>query len=227
MPHCAIVQVRRCDHKTIEDSREVTVLPSFDMLLFGGTGDLVTRKLLPALYRRFAAGPGVRRVAHFRRGAHRHCRATAYMAQAETACREFLGKEFDANAMGRPSARCSTTSSSMRRRRQDYAALPTVFKGRDDIVRVFFFSTASNLFAVICQNLAKAEVVTPLSRVVLEKPLGHDSASADLINTPGRRGVCRKADLPHRSLSRQGSGAKSHGAALRQRAVRTAVAPRH
>ena len=26
------------------------------MLLFGGTGDLVTRKLLPALYRRYAAG---------------------------------------------------------------------------------------------------------------------------------------------------------------------------
>jgi len=35
---------------------------------------------------------------------------------------------------------------------------------------------------VICQNLAKAKVVTPLSRVVLEKPLGHDSASANLIN---------------------------------------------
>jgi hypothetical protein len=34
----------------------VTVLPTFDMLLFGGTGDLVTRKLLPALYRRYAAG---------------------------------------------------------------------------------------------------------------------------------------------------------------------------
>jgi glucose-6-phosphate 1-dehydrogenase len=26
------------------------------MLLFGGTGNLVTRKLLPALYRRYAAG---------------------------------------------------------------------------------------------------------------------------------------------------------------------------
>ena len=34
----------------------VAVLPTFDMLLFGGTGDLVTRKLLPALYRRCAAG---------------------------------------------------------------------------------------------------------------------------------------------------------------------------
>src|ERR1700675_2410565 len=72
----------------------VAVLPTFDMLLFGGTGDLVTRKLLPALYRRYAAGQvsaqsrifGVARSALSR---------TEYLFQAETACRDFLGKEFD------------------------------------------------------------------------------------------------------------------------------------
>ena len=57
-----------------------------------------------------------------------------------------------------------------------------LLEGRDEIVRVFFFSTASNLFSVMCDNLAKARVVTAQSRVVLEKPLGHDTASADLIN---------------------------------------------
>src|ERR1044072_6455238 len=31
-------------------------LPSFDLVLFGGTGDLAMRKLLPALYRRSCAG---------------------------------------------------------------------------------------------------------------------------------------------------------------------------
>ena len=31
-------------------------LQDFDLILFGGTGDLAMRKLLPALYRRFAAG---------------------------------------------------------------------------------------------------------------------------------------------------------------------------
>src|SRR5271156_2096909 len=94
MPHCAIVQPLLRDHKTHEDSCEVTILPSFDMLLFGGTGDLVTRKLLPALYRRHAAGQvsaqtrifGIARSALSR---------NQYLSQAETACREFLGKEFD------------------------------------------------------------------------------------------------------------------------------------
>ncbi len=180
MSHCAIVQVRRCDHKTSEDSREVTILPSFDMLLFGGTGDLVTRKLLPALYRRFAAGQvsaesrifGVARSALSRE---------AYTAQAEKACREFLDKEFDARRWQDFSALLSYIKLDAGAE-QDYAALPAMFKNRDAMVRVFFFSTASNLFSVICHNLAKAKVVTPLSRVVLEKPLGHDSASADLIN---------------------------------------------
>src|ERR1700723_3081475 len=73
----------------------VAVLSTFDMLLFGGTGDLVTRKLLPALYRRYAAGQvtadsriyGIARTALSR---------SEYLAQAETACRGYLGKEFDA-----------------------------------------------------------------------------------------------------------------------------------
>jgi glucose-6-phosphate 1-dehydrogenase len=64
----------------------------------------------------------------------------------------------------------------------DYAQFPALFAGREQIVRIFFYSTASNLFATISENLAGAGVVTPLSRVVLEKPLGNDVASADLIN---------------------------------------------
>jgi glucose-6-phosphate 1-dehydrogenase len=159
----------------------VVLLPTFDMLLFGGTGDLVTRKLLPALYRRFVAGQvsaesrilGIARTALSR---------TQYLAQAESACREFLGKEFDAAHWAAFSGLLDYVKLDASAE-ADYAALNPLLKGRNDMVRVFFFSTASNLFSVICGNLAKAGVVTPLSRVVLEKPLGHDSGSADLINT--------------------------------------------
>ena len=158
----------------------MTILPSFDMLLFGGTGDLVTRKLLPALYRRFAAGQvsaesrifGVARSALSR---------NAYAAQAETACREFLGKEFDAKLWQDFSVLLDYVKLDAGAE-NDYAGLAARLVDRDAIVRVFFFSTASNLFSVICQNLAAAKIVTPLSRVVLEKPLGHDTASADFIN---------------------------------------------
>jgi glucose-6-phosphate 1-dehydrogenase len=45
-----------------------------------------------------------------------------------------------------------------------------------------FLSTAPSLFTLTCDNLAAAGIVTPKSRIVLEKPLGHDRASAELIN---------------------------------------------
>jgi glucose-6-phosphate 1-dehydrogenase len=150
------------------------------MLLFGGTGDLVTRKLLPALYRRYAAGQvseesrifGVARSALSR---------TEYVAQAEAACREFLGAEFDAPhwaAFSRLLDYIRVNAASA----EDFLPVKGLLKDRDQFVRVFFFSTASNLFASISENLARAGVVTPLSRVVLEKPLGNDTASAELIN---------------------------------------------
>jgi glucose-6-phosphate 1-dehydrogenase len=158
----------------------MTVLPDFDMLLFGGTGDLVTRKLLPALYRRFAAGQ-LSAVSRIFGVARSSLTRSAYTSQAEAACREFLGKEFDAKQwLG--FSRLLDYIKIDAGAEPDYAALPAIFRDRDAVVRVFFFSTASNLFSMICQNLSKAKVVTPLSRVVLEKPLGHDTASANLIN---------------------------------------------
>jgi glucose-6-phosphate 1-dehydrogenase len=159
----------------------VTVLPTFDMLLFGGTGDLVTRKLLPALYRRYAAGQ-VSAESHIYGVARTVLARADYLEQAQSACREFLGKEFDAAHWAAFSGLLDYVKVDAAAE-ADYAALAALLKGRDDKVRVFFFSTASNLFSVICRNLAKAAVVTPLSRVVLEKPLGHDTESADLINT--------------------------------------------
>ena len=158
----------------------MAILPSFDMLLFGGTGDLVTRKLLPALYRRHAAGQvsGDSRVFGIARSAMTR---EQYQAQAKTACQEFLGKEFDQSLWDAFSATLDYLSIDAEKS-DNYGALTEKLKGREEVVRVFFFSTASNLFAPICAQLAKASLITPLSRVVLEKPLGHDLKSADEIN---------------------------------------------
>ena len=158
----------------------MAVLPTFDMMLFGGTGDLVTRKLLPALFRRHSAGQ-VSAQSRILGIARSPLSRSDYVQQAETACRAFLGREFDAAQW---SAFCGLLGyvqldGSVE---ADYGALKTLLQGREEFIRVFFFSTASNLFSTMCRNLARAAVVTPLSRVVLEKPLGHDSESADAIN---------------------------------------------
>ena len=158
----------------------MTVRPTFDMVLFGGTGDLVTRKLLPALYRRHVAGQ-ISADSHIIGVARTGLSRSDYLNLSQKACQEFLKDEFDfphweafATLLDYIKIDAGVES--------DYANLATSFKEREKLVRVFFFSTASDLFAVICENLSKAGLVTDLSRVVLEKPLGHDTLSADLIN---------------------------------------------
>ena len=62
----------------------------------------------------------------------------------------------------------------------DYLRLAEAARG--DAIRVFYLSTSPELFTTICDNLSAAHLVDKHSRVVLEKPLGHDLASAKAIN---------------------------------------------
>jgi glucose-6-phosphate 1-dehydrogenase len=49
-------------------------------------------------------------------------------------------------------------------------------------VRVFYLATAPDLYGPISRNIGAAGLATPQSRVVLEKPIGHDLESARAIN---------------------------------------------
>jgi len=52
----------------------------------------------------------------------------------------------------------------------------------EKLIRVFYLAMPPALFSDICQGLKKAGLAHKHSRVVLEKPLGHDFKSADAIN---------------------------------------------
>lgn len=155
-------------------------LATFDLVLFGATGDLAMRKLLPALYRRFLAGQ-VNEASLIIGAARSEVPEAGYVAQVEASCRAHLGDSFDAErwtlfARQLRYFKVDVNSAS------DYQALVEVLKGREGNVRAFFLSTAPDLFAMICDGLASHSLVTPNSRVVLEKPLGEDGPSAARIN---------------------------------------------
>jgi glucose-6-phosphate 1-dehydrogenase len=154
--------------------------PAFDLVLFGGTGDLAMRKLLPALYRRHGdrlilPGSriiGVARTAHSRE---------AYLALAEAACRQHLGADFRAESW----SQFAQTLDYVRLDANvaaDYRTLAAELGERPGVARIFFLSTAPDLFAAICRELAAAGIVTPDARIMLEKPLGEDGVSAQRIN---------------------------------------------
>ena len=53
---------------------------------------------------------------------------------------------------------------------------------RADNTRLYYLSTGPRLFGPICQHLETNGLILPSSRVAVEKPLGHDRASANEIN---------------------------------------------
>ena len=155
-------------------------LPNFDLVLFGGTGDLAMRKLLPALYRRTAAGQ-VTAQSRIIGAARSDLSRDEYLSQVEETCRKHLGKDFDAHQWSEFARRVTYVKIDVKQAGA-FAGLKELLEQQQDAIRVFFLSTAPDLFAAICEGLATQSIVTPTSRVVLEKPLGEDGASSHLIN---------------------------------------------
>jgi glucose-6-phosphate 1-dehydrogenase len=153
----------------------------FDLVIFGGTGDLAMRKLLPALYHRERDGQitGDSRIIAASRS---DLARDAYLGIVEQALRDHLaGDEFNEDDWSRLRQRIHYVQADA----LDHDAwgdLVTLLAGAEDRVRVAYLATAPSLFGPIATGLRNNGLVTTESRIVLEKPLGHDHASAREIN---------------------------------------------
>jgi glucose-6-phosphate 1-dehydrogenase len=154
-------------------------LNDFDLVLFGGSGDLAMRKLLPAMYSRDVAGdlpPGARIIC-----VGRHDWTTEqFLHTVETTSKPNI-KAPDEKKWARFIKRivyASVNAADV----NSYGVLVDTLRKDEDLTRVYYLATPPHLFSQICDNLAAASLVTPNSRVVLEKPLGRSLASAKQIN---------------------------------------------
>jgi glucose-6-phosphate 1-dehydrogenase len=155
-------------------------LSDFDLILFGGTGDLAMRKLLPAMVARERAHdlPPAARIICIGRNPGTD---TDFLASVERDVKPHIAASLPDDVWQafcqrlRYVALDATDPAS-------YAALVAAVRPDPGLVRVFYLATPPALFAGICRNLAASGLVTPSTRVVLEKPLGHDLASARRIN---------------------------------------------
>ncbi len=157
------------------------LLDPFEIVLFGGTGDLAMRKLLPALYQRFVAGEFDARTRILAAASSALSRAE-YIARAREHSREHLAATEFSEQRWSEFAACLDYQKVDATRIEDFRALKARIADRDAQLRVWFLSTSPSLYVATAANLAAAQVVTPNSRVVLEKPLGTDRASAARIN---------------------------------------------
>jgi glucose-6-phosphate 1-dehydrogenase len=154
---------------------------SFDLVFFGGTGDLTWRKLMPALFQAFR---------HGKLPADGRILAVARDEQTDQRYRTWIKERFqDVEGAKRPSEEeFSKFAEMLHYRRLDlsqpehYARLKDWLDERSADTVVLYLATSPYLFPQICSQLGAVGLNGPKIRVVLEKPLGHDLASAQEIN---------------------------------------------
>ncbi len=156
-------------------------LAPFDLVLFGGTGDLAMRKLLPAMYFRHheAQLPDEGRIICIARS---DLTTEQFVAQMEEAARRYIKPEEFHEETWRTYCERIVYAQVDITDQSHYDKLATLLEPYPERVRVFYLSTAPGLFARICQGVSDAGLVTHESRVALEKPLGRDLESALQIN---------------------------------------------
>ena len=159
---------------------------SFDLVLFGGTGDLVWRKLMPALFQAFRHGslPAGGRIV-----------GVARDDLSDDAYRALIKSRFDRVELDkRPTDVEFNAFSAMLfylrmdlSHSQDYRRLAAELQERAASTVVMYLATAPSLFTTVCEQIDAAGLSRPNLRIVLEKPLGHDLASNMAINASVRK----------------------------------------
>jgi glucose-6-phosphate 1-dehydrogenase len=153
----------------------------FDLVIVGGTGDLARRKLLPALFHRYCDGqlPAGARIIG---GGRDELTDADYRAQM----RDALGRHAAAHGAAAGVIEAFLAQVFYRRLdaqvRSTWEALAQMLGDRADSIRVFYLAIQPSLFSAACEQLRAAGLNGARSRLVVEKPIGHDLPSARAIN---------------------------------------------
>ncbi|MCC5963395.1 MAG: glucose-6-phosphate dehydrogenase [Rhodobacteraceae bacterium] len=157
----------------------VIPVDQFDLVIFGATGDLSRRKILPGLYRRWREGQ-IPEGARIIGAARSEMGQDAFRQMVAEALTEFLPpREIDA-------AKRDSFLQML-----DYVAIDARGDGgwqaladlmREDVVRAFYLSVAPALFGDIAERLHARGIAGRSSRIVVEKPFGKDLATARALN---------------------------------------------
>jgi glucose-6-phosphate 1-dehydrogenase len=161
-------------------SQTIPVDP-FDYVVFGGTGDLAERKLLPALYHRQIAGQlseptriiGASRAALDDNGFREFA--------AEALSRHLKDGEHDAEEVERFLNRLYYVSVDAKSD-HGWDDMARVLSESKATVRAFYLAVGPSLFGDICERIGSNGLIHDNTRIVVEKPIGRDLASARVLN---------------------------------------------
>lgn len=156
------------------------------VVIFGASGDLTSRKLIPALYSLHQKGrlPPETRIVGVSRTRFSH---EAWRKELASSTQKFLGKQFDpaswtafAGSIFYQAGDIDQPSSF-----QQLAALLSELEGGQSSSRLYYLSTAPHLYEPAIKQLGAAGMADEsqgVRRIVIEKPFGTDLASAQELN---------------------------------------------
>ncbi len=154
----------------------------FELVVFGATGDLARRKLLPSLYHRYCDGqiPKNSRIIGVSRS---DLSRKDFIKLVEDSYHEFEeDPDLDKHCFAEFASMLDYVSIDVTKKDADWTELEARLDGSAELIRIFYLAMPPRLFVQIAQGLQGAGLAHDKSRVVLEKPLGKDFTSADEIN---------------------------------------------
>lgn len=159
---------------------QIIPVEPFDLIVFGATGDLSERKLLPALYQRQRAGQfseptriiGGSRTElsdeQFRDMAHKAITTHVPAGDVDKAeLDRFLARLFYVPV----DAHSGTGFNALKKR-----------IGDSESIRAFYLAVAPGIFGDFVDQIERHQLATPTSRIIVEKPIGRSLHTAKEVN---------------------------------------------
>jgi len=159
---------------------------SHTIVIFGASGDLTSRKLIPALYELFRKGrlPKGTRIVGTSRTEFSH---DAWRDQLAESTAKFVGERFDKESWQKfaPSIYYRAGDISQAESFVSLATFLDELEGDDQATRVYYLSTAPRFYQPAVAHLGAAGMADETGaprRIVIEKPFGTDLQSARELN---------------------------------------------
>ncbi|MDG1163931.1 MAG: glucose-6-phosphate dehydrogenase [Porticoccaceae bacterium] len=152
---------------------------NIDLVIFGARGDLSKRKLFPALYQLDKVGllADSVRIAGV---AREDMDSISFIQQMHKSLQATLGEaDWDEKAWAKFSQRLQYIRIDFSQKKQFSALKEWSIEKR---TMIYYMATPPSIFGSICKHLDEAGCVGKTSRIVLEKPIGHDLESSQEVN---------------------------------------------
>ena len=156
----------------------VIPVESFDLVIFGATGDLAKRKIFPGLFRRFLAGqmPTDSQVIGAARSNLSQKNFNDLVQDSIKSFAEINFKDDDLKNF----LNCLNYIQIDATGLNGWSALKSALRPKK--ILAFYFSVSPSLFGSLAERLHEHAITTENSRIVVEKPFGRDLATSKQLN---------------------------------------------